>query len=161
MRRAVLAIAHGVVGEYPDRRQFHQRREPNGRARIIAEDEERGAEGAQLRYRHPVDRRGHRVLANAEVQIPAAARARLEVAGALEGQDRLVRGTEIRRAAEQPGDVLRQHVEHFPRGVAPRDAFGIGRKDGQTAIPSGRQLTALHQIDLGRKLRIFRAVGCD
>src|SRR5262249_5979549 len=84
MRRAVLAITHGVVGEHEDGGQFHQGGKPNGWPRIITEDEEGGAEGAQFRQREPVDGRGHGVLAHAEVPVPAAGSSRLEASGALE-----------------------------------------------------------------------------
>ena len=45
----ILAVAHGIVGEHEDRRQLHQRRQPDRRPRVITEDEERGAEGPQFR----------------------------------------------------------------------------------------------------------------
>jgi transposase len=99
------------------------------------------------------------VLADAEMQVPAAETAGLEVAGARERQERLVGRAEIRRSTQQPRDVLGQHVEHFPRRVASGDALRIGGKDRKPAIPSGRQLAPLHQVDLGRKLGVFRAVS--
>ena len=42
--------------------------------------------------------------------------------------------------------------EVLGRRVATRDALGVGGKGGQPAIPSGRQLAPLHQVDLGREL---------
>ena len=90
VRRAVLAVTHGIVGEHKDRGQLHQRRQPNGRPCIVTEDEESGAEGPQFRQREPIDRGRHRVLADAEMQVPAARSARLEVSGALERQGGLV-----------------------------------------------------------------------
>src|SRR5262245_36760746 len=99
------------------------------------------------------------MLADAEMQVPAAVTAGLEVAGSLEREERLIGRAEIRRSAEQPWDVLREHVEHFARRVPSGDSLGIGGKNGQPAIPSARQLTPLHQIDLGRKLGVFRPVG--
>src|SRR5262249_59101014 len=39
------------------------------------------------------------------------------------------------------------------------DACGVGGKDGTPAIPSGGQVTPLHQVDFGRELRIFRSVS--
>ena len=46
---AVLAVAHGVVRENEEGRQLHQGRQPDGRARVVAEDEERRAERPQFR----------------------------------------------------------------------------------------------------------------
>ncbi len=158
MRRAVLAVAHGVVGEHEDRRQLHQRGDPDRRPCIIAEDEEGSAEGADLRQGEPVDRCGHGVLANAEMQVAPAERARFEVAGALEGQQRLVRRAEVGRAAHEPRDILREHVEHLAGSIAARDALGVGREGRQALVPSLRQLAPLHQVDLGREPRIARPV---
>src|SRR5262245_25595328 len=100
------------------------------------------------------------MLADAEVQVPAAASAGLEVARALEGQDRLVRGAEIRRSTEQPGNVLGKNIEDLTGGIAPGDASRIGGKNRQALIPSPRQLALLHQVDLVCELRIFRAISC-
>ena len=36
--RAVFSVAHGVVREHEDGGQFHQRREPDRRPRVVAED---------------------------------------------------------------------------------------------------------------------------
>ena len=158
MGRPVLAVAHRVVGEDEDGRQLHQRRQPDRRPRVVAEDEEGRAESPQLGQRHPVDDRRHGMLADAEMQVPAAGTAGLEVAGAREFQRRLVRGAEVRRAADEPGDVLGEHVEHLARGVAPGDALGVGREDRQIAVPAGRQLAPLHLVDLVRELGELLAV---
>jgi len=47
------------------------------------------------------------MLTNAEMEIFAAAIISLEVSGALIRESSLVRGPEVRRTAEKPGDVLR------------------------------------------------------
>ena len=96
----------------------------------------------------------HRVLADAEVEVPAArgrrprSRPRPRTSSV-----RLVRRPEVGRAAEEPGHVLREHVEHLARGVAPGDALRVGRKDRQVAVPAVRQLAPLHLLDLGGELR--------
>ena len=77
----------------------------------------------------------------------------LEIAGALVGQGGLVRRAEIRRAAEEPGDVLREHVQHLAGCLAPRDAFRVGRKDGEIAVPTGREFAPLHLVDFRRQVR--------
>jgi hypothetical protein len=58
---------------------------------------------------------------DAEVQIPTPRRNGLEVSRSR--QNGLVRWPEIRRATEKPRDVLREHIQHFARSFAPRDAF--------------------------------------
>src|SRR5439155_14953191 len=92
------------------------------------------------------------MLADAEMQGLAAPAPGLEASRALVGQGRLVRRPEVRRAAEQPRDVLSKHVEHLARGLPAGDAFGIRREDGEVAIPPRRQVSSLHLIDLGREL---------
>src|ERR1700716_259456 len=99
------------------------------------------------------------MLADAEVQVPAARSAGLDVPGPLERQGGLVGRAEIRRPADQPWAVLRKHIEHFARGVPSGDPFGVGGKDEKPCIPFGRQLTPLHQVDLVRELGIFRPVS--
>src|SRR5262249_36460772 len=92
------------------------------------------------------------------MKISAAGSARLEVSGAIKCKDRLVRRPEICRSAEQPGDILRQDIEDLARGISSGDALRIGRKNGKLGIPSGRQLTSLHQVNLVCEIRIFRVV---
>ena len=153
MRRSILAVAHGVVGEDENGRQLHQRGQPDGRPRIVAEDEEGRAEGPQLGQRQAVDDRRHGVLADAEMEIAAAGTAGLEVARAGELQRRLVRRAEVGRAAQEPGNVLGEHVQHLARGVAAGDALGVGREARQVAVPARGQLAPLHLVDLGGELR--------
>src|SRR5205823_13597663 len=92
------------------------------------------------------------------VQVLAPGTVRLEVARPLVLERGLVRRPEIRRSAQEPRDVLRQHVQHLARGVAPREALRIGREDGKIPVPAGRELPPLHQIDLVRELRMLRPV---
>src|SRR5438067_11165092 len=98
------------------------------------------------------------MLADAEMQVPAAVTAGLEIAGSLERQERLVGRAEIRRSAEQPWDVLREHVEHFARRVPSGDSLGIGGENGESEVPSARQLAPLHPADLCRQFGIYRPV---
>src|SRR5438876_12375058 len=96
MGRAVFAVAHGVVCEEKEGRELHQRREPDRWTRVVAEDEEGRAERAELRQGEPVHNGGHRMLADAEMQVfPCRALGR-EVSRALVRQRRLVRGAKIR-----------------------------------------------------------------
>src|SRR5437899_1881592 len=88
--RAVFSVAHGIVREYVENRQFHQRRKPNRWPGVIAEDEEGGAEGTYLRKRQSIDNRAHRMLADTKVEILTGRRARLEIASASIGQSGLI-----------------------------------------------------------------------
>src|SRR5262249_58015979 len=55
----------------------------------------------------------------------------------------------------------RKMVDHLARRIPSCDALGVSREDGKSAIPSRRQLTPLHQVDLGCELGMFRSVGCE
>src|SRR4030095_5386132 len=104
----------------------------------------------RLRQGEAVDGRRHRVLTDSEMEILTAWGPGLEASRALVRQGGLVRRPEVRRAAEQPRDVLREHVEHLARSAPAGDALGIRREDGEIAIPSLRQVASLHLIDLSR-----------
>src|SRR5262245_60492336 len=98
------------------------------------------------------------MLANPEMQVLPARVVRLEVSRALVFECGLVRRTQVRRAPQQPRDVLGEDVEDLPRSVAPGDSLRVGRKDGEMAIPTGRQFAPLHLIDLNCQLGKLGAV---
>src|SRR5262249_32296831 len=127
--------------------------------RIISEDKECRTNAADLGKRKSVHDGLHRVFTDAEMQILAARSVRLETAGALIGQGGFVRRCEVCRAAQQPGDVLGEHVQHLAGRVTPGESFRIGRERGEVAIPTGGQLAALHLIDLGCERGKLRSVG--
>src|SRR5262249_33009453 len=102
MRRPILAVTHGVMGENENGRKLHQCGEPNGRPRIVAEDDEGRRISPQLRERQTIDDRRHGVLAHSEMEIPASRTIGLEVARAWEFERGLVRGPEVGRAAHDP-----------------------------------------------------------
>src|SRR5207244_5232063 len=106
----------------------------------------------------PIYGRRHRVLTDPEMEILTAAAPGLEASRALVRQGRLVRRPEVRRAAEEPGNVLREQVEHLARGLPAGDALRIRREDGEVAIPPRRQVSSLHLIDLARQLGVLRPV---
>jgi hypothetical protein len=54
-------------------------------ARVVAEDEKRRAVAANLRHRQAVHHCAHCVFADAVMQVLAAGRAGLEIAGTFEG----------------------------------------------------------------------------
>src|SRR5262249_43556310 len=78
----------------------------------------------------------------------------LEAARALVRQGRLVGRAEVRRAAEEPRNVLRQYIEDLGRRIPAGNALRVGRKHGQVPIPAGRQVASLHLLDLGGELRM-------
>ena len=88
------------------------------------------------------------------MEILAARSPGLEASRALVRQGRLVGRAEVCRAAEEPRDVLREHVEHVARRVAAGDALGVRREHRKVPIPAVRQVAALHLLDLGRELRM-------
>jgi len=61
--RAFFAVTHRIMGEDEKRWELHDRGKPYRRPRIINEDEESGAEAAQLGDRHLRSRLAHGVLA--------------------------------------------------------------------------------------------------
>ena len=69
-------------------------------------------------------------------------RAGFEIAGAFECQTCLGRGREIGRAADQPGMMRRDGVEHLAGGFAGGDALGVGGKGRQLCIPARRAARA-------------------
>src|ERR1700752_1495195 len=95
------------------------------------------------------------------MEIPPTGTRGLEVPGTLERQRSLVGRPQIPRAAEEPRNVLREHVQHLPRSFTAGDAFGGCWKDGQGSIPASRKLTMLHQIDLVCEIGILRAIGAE
>ena len=91
MSWAVLAVAHGIVRENENRRNFHEGRQADGWPHIVAEDEKRRTEGADFGQSQAVDDRRHAVLADAEVEVLASRSVGLEIAGTLELQGGFVR----------------------------------------------------------------------
>ena len=159
MRRPVLADADRIVAEHEDRRQLHDRGEPDRRAHIVAEDEEGRGERPQVRQSHAVGDRAHRMLANAEMHVPAALRLRFEIARALEGQPGLGRWREIRRAADQSGHVVRDRVQHLAAGIARGHSRGIRREVRNVAGPAVGQPAFEQTIELLGELGMFGAIA--
>src|SRR4030095_10028880 len=95
------------------------------------------------------------------MQVLSVAAVGLEISRAVVFESRLVRRSQICRAAEKPGDVLRYDVEHRTGCVPSGDALGVGWKDWEILSPAGRQLPPLHLIDLGREIRMLGAVGLE
>ena len=87
--RAVLAEADGVVGPDVGHGQLHDRRQPDRRAHVVGEDEERAAVHAGAAVQgDAVHHRAHGVLADAEVQHAAVRVAGELLGGVLGGHER-------------------------------------------------------------------------
>ena len=93
----VFSVTHGVVRKHENSGQLHQRRETDRRSRVVAEDEERCAKGPEFGQRETVHYRGHRVLANTEMQVLPTRAFSLEISRTCESQGGLVRWPEVRR----------------------------------------------------------------
>src|ERR1700675_1560858 len=98
------------------------------------------------------------MLADAEVEVAPGAIVRLEVAGSVEHNTRLRRRREVGGAAEEPGHVLGNRVQHLSRRVAARDALGIGWEDRDVGVPAHWELASLHALELVGEIRVGRAI---
>src|SRR5258708_19078560 len=114
MRWPIFSYADGIVRKNENGRLFHQRRKPDAGPHVVTEIKESRAECANSRNRKPVHARAHHVLTHAEVQIAPRALASLKIARPLELQRGLIRSGQVRRAADEPWNILRQRIEHFP-----------------------------------------------
>src|SRR5262249_56081560 len=76
------------------------------------------------------------VVGDPEVEVAATVAAGLEVSRALEGHARLGGGGEVGGAADEPGYLLGDRVEHLGRGLAPGQALGVGGEDRDVLVPA-------------------------
>src|SRR4029077_20729337 len=151
--RSVFAVAHRIMGEDPDTRKLHDGGKADRWSCIVAEDEERRAERAQLRQYESIHDRRHGVLSDAEVEIPASGSRGFKISRFGKCQERFVRRAEIRRSSQEPGNALSKDVQYFAGSVAAREALGIGGEAWQVAVPSDGQLAPLHLVDLSGEFR--------
>src|SRR5215475_15683964 len=86
MCRPVLSYTDGVVSEDVNDGDLHDCTEPNGGARIIAEDQELRTVRPYLGERQAVNNGMHRMFADAEVKVAPSIVLRFEIAGVVEGQ---------------------------------------------------------------------------
>src|SRR5580700_1375079 len=121
--RAILADSDGIVGEYIDGRYLHQRGQPDGRTRVVAKDQEAGAERPNLRERKPVQNRGHRVLADSKMQVAATIAASQKVSCSLKSEPGFRRGCQIGSSANQPRHILCDRILYLGRSVSSRHSF--------------------------------------
>ena len=120
MGGAVLAQQHRVVGEHEDARRLHERRQAQRRAQVVAEHQEGGAVGAQAPVdRQPVDHGPHGELPHPEAEVAPRRGGRLEVGRP--GDQRVVGGGQVGRAADEAGQPGGQGVDHLAGGGAGGD----------------------------------------
>ena len=134
---AVFAEADGVVREDEERVNVHQRGHANGRAAVVGEGEEGGAEGDETAVGgHAVDHGAHAELADAEEDVAAGG---IDVEAGRVLEDGLGGGGEVGRAAEELGDDLLNGVHDDLAGVAGGDRL-VGREDGDLLLPVLRRV---------------------
>ena len=130
VRRAVLAEPDRVVRVDEDRRQLHQRGEPDRAAHVVARRSGRSRRSARKPCSvEAVDDRAHRVLADAEVEV-AARRSRRRSTSPPSSIQCQRRGRQVGRAADQLRAPARP-----PTGSRSREALrvAIGLSDGVEA----------------------------
>ena len=76
-----------------------------------------------------------------------------EIARAVEGQQRVGRGGQVGRAAQQPGDPLGDLVEHLARRNAAGNSLGVGGKRGDARRPSRRAARRCASARIARPAR--------
>src|SRR4030095_946051 len=81
------------------------------------------------------------------MQVLAARTISLKISCAGKLQSSLVRWPKIRRPAEEPWDILRQHIQHLARSVPPSNPLSVGRKNREITVPSHWELPPLHELD--------------
>src|SRR3974377_1500149 len=93
------------------------------------------------------------------MEVSAAGRSWLELPAAPEFKRGFFGRAETRRSPNEPGNVLRKHIQNLARSIPPSDPFGIRRKDREIAVPAFRQFAPLHEADFVGELRIFAFVA--
>ena len=149
--RPVLAEADRVVRPDPERLHVAERREPDGGAHVVREDEERRAVRLQhpLRERDAVHDRSHRVLADPERDVAPRVGGR-EHAGALEL--RLRRLDEIGGSSDHRRRERLDRLHHLLAGVAGGHPLP-GRELRQRLDPAGPRLAGPVRLPLLAELR--------
>src|SRR5438132_11711557 len=98
------------------------------------------------------------MFANSEMEIASAVVTGLENARAFKFEVGLVRRRQVRCAADQPRNVLRQRIQNLARTFASSHSFCIGWKRRQALVPAVGKFAALHAPELIRQIRELLAV---
>ena len=92
------------------------------------------------------------------MQVPSSGGLGGEIPCVGERQPRLGRGGQVRRPADQPGNVPGQGVQHLSGRVPAREPLGIRGENREVSIPALGKLAVLHAIHLLGELRMGPAV---
>ncbi len=156
MRRAILAEPDRVVRPDVGHGEALERRETHRGSHVVGELQERRAEHAEAAVRvHAVQDRAHPVLADAEVEVATRERVVRDGVGALD--QRVRRGSEVGRAADELGHVDAMpwmHALELSRVACEPDA----REVGEPALPAIGKPAGEHALELGRELGMRGAV---
>ena len=155
MRWPVLAQADRIVRQHQNHRPVHDGRKTHRRPQIVGEHEKGRPERTQSHERHSITNCGHPVLANAKMQVAAAVLAGLKILFSVQQRHR--RRRQVRRAADEPRQMLREAVEHLAARNPAADSFGVGGKRRNPLVPTFGQLAGPHRFQLGslRGIRLF------
>src|SRR6202795_3571808 len=156
--RPIFADPDRVVREDIDDGDFHERREPDRRTHIVAEDQEARAKGPNLGQCHAVENRAHRVLTNAKVQIAPAVVRGSKVAGSLECKPSFGGRRQIGGSTHHPRHLTRNRIQHLGGSVPPGYTLYVGWKVVQIPVPPFGQFAPLHLIKMQRQFRVLAGV---
>ena len=153
----ILTQSDTVVREHVDGREMGEGRQPDSRAHVVGEDQERSAirEDATVGGK-TVQYPTHRVLAHPEVQVAGAVRSGLEVAQA--GEIGVVGRSEVGGAAQESRHHRREGIEGLARRGPGGQALS-GGKDRQLVGPPVRQSTRHGVVPLLRESRVLPGIA--
>src|SRR5262249_37372257 len=101
------------------------------------------------------------MLADSKMQILPTRALSLEISRAGKCESGLVRGSKVRGAAEEPRDVLREHIQSLARSVPSSNALGVGRENWEIPVPSRREFSPLQELELVCQLGMLRLIGAE
>ena len=161
MRRAVLADRDRVVAEDPDGVELHQRREPDRRAHVVGEDEERRAERLDdpAVQREAVDRGAHAVLAHAPGDVAAGVLGRERLVALELGEGRV---DEVGGAADhRRHERARTTASPAPAALRVEILPVLGVEDLERVGEAGLRLAGPRVVPLGGELGVRGRPGVE
>ena len=113
MRRSVLAEADGIVGQNVNGGYLGDRSQAHRRTHVVGEVEKRAAKRPYFYHRHAIQGCTHGMFADSEVKVAPTIIFGTENACAFEFEVSLIRGRKIGRSANQPRNILRDHIQYL------------------------------------------------
>ena len=159
MCRPILTHANGVMGKHEHHRQLHDRRQSDRRFHIVAEHQEGRGVRAQIRQRHAIGNCAHGVFTNTEMQVAPAVVIGTESPGTVEGEIGFGRRRQVRRTAQQPGDVLGKGIQYLAARRTAGNALGVGGIAGQLGLPLLGHFPGAHALQFIGPLRVEAGEG--